>query len=42
MGLESAKKEADKLTKEALMILDSFDESDFLKALTIELLDRRK
>ena len=42
MGIESAKKEADKLTKEALMILDSFDESDFLKALTIELLDRRK
>lgn len=42
MGLEKAKAEADRLTSEALEILDSFADSDFLRALTAELLDRRK
>lgn len=42
LGIENAKKEADKLTKEALDILDSFNDSDFLKELTKELLDRKK
>ena len=42
MGIEKAKAEADKLTEEALAILDKFSGSEFLKALTTELLDRRK
>ena len=42
MGIEKAKQEADSLTREALGILDSFPDSEFLKALTAELLDRRK
>jgi len=42
MGVEKARNEADKLTKEALGILDDFSGSDFLMALTAELLDRRK
>lgn len=42
MGIEKAKKEADTLTCEALEILNRFQDSDFLKALTAELLDRRK
>lgn len=42
MGIEKAKHEADSLTREALGILDSFPDSEFLKALTAELLDRRK
>lgn len=42
MGIEKAKEEADRLTGEAMALLDKFDGSDFLKALTMELLDRRK
>ena len=42
MGIEKAKQEADSLTHEALEILDLFPDSEFLKALTAELLDRRK
>ena len=42
MGIEKAKQEADSLTNEALEILDLFPDSEFLKALTAELLDRRK
>lgn len=42
MGIEKAKAEADRLTCEALEILKAFPESDFLRALTSELLDRRK
>lgn len=42
MGIEKAKKEADILTREAFEILDSFPDNEFLKALTMELLDRRK
>lgn len=42
MGIEKAKEEADRLTGEAMALLDKFDDSDFLKALTMELLDRRK
>lgn len=42
MGIENAKAEADKLTSEALEVLDAFRDSGFLKALTTELLDRRK
>lgn len=42
MGIENAKAEADKLTSEALEVLDAFQDSGFLKALTSELLDRRK
>ena len=37
-----AKQEADSLTNEALEILDLFPDSEFLKTLTAELLDRRK
>ena len=42
MGIEKAKQVADSLTNEALEILDLFPDSEFLKALTAELLDRRK
>ncbi|MDD6082688.1 MAG: polyprenyl synthetase family protein [Oscillospiraceae bacterium] len=42
MGIEKAKQEADSLTNESLEILDLFPDSEFLKALTAELLDRRK
>ncbi|MBQ5336859.1 MAG: polyprenyl synthetase family protein [Oscillospiraceae bacterium] len=42
MGIEKAKEEADVLTGEAMALLENFDGSDFLKALTMELLDRRK
>ena len=42
MGIEKAKQEADSLTNEALEILDLFPDSEFLKALTAELLYRRK
>lgn len=42
MGIEKAKQEADSLTNEALEILDLFPDSEFLKTLTAELLDRRK
>ena len=42
MGIEKAKEEADRLTGEAMALLENFDGSDFLKALTMELLDRRK
>lgn len=42
MGIEKAKQEADSLTNEALEILDLFPDSEFLKTLTVELLDRRK
>lgn len=39
-GLEKAKNEAKRLTDEALCILDSFENSGFLKDLTLMLLDR--
>ncbi|MBR3534922.1 MAG: polyprenyl synthetase family protein [Oscillospiraceae bacterium] len=42
MGIEKAKEEADVLTGDAMALLENFDGSDFLKALTMELLDRRK
>lgn len=41
MGIEKAREEAGKLTAEALELLDSFSDSGFLRALTMELLDRR-
>ena len=42
MGLEKSKDEAEKLTNEAISILDNFENSDFLKELTMELLTRKK
>lgn len=40
-GIENARKEADRLTSEALEILQSFDNNEFLTELTNELLSRR-
>ncbi|MFA5658128.1 MAG: polyprenyl synthetase family protein [Oscillospiraceae bacterium] len=40
LGLEKSKLEANRLTKEAVAVLDNFDDSDFLKELTLMLLDR--
>lgn len=42
MGIENAKNEADRITSEALEILGTFSGSEFLSALTEELLERRK
>lgn len=42
LGIEKAKEEADALTREAFEILESFPDNEFLKDLTMELLDRRK
>lgn len=42
LGLEKSYDEAKRLTAEALECLDSFEDNDFLKDLTISLLDRRK
>ncbi len=41
MGIERAKEEAERISREALDILDSFEDSEFLRALTMELLDRK-
>ncbi len=41
LGLDRSYIEAQKLTEEALAILDSFDDSEFLKELTKQLLSRR-
>lgn len=41
-GIEKAKKTAKLLTEEALEILDGFENSDFLKQMTIKLLNRNK
>jgi len=40
-GIENAQQEADRLTYEALEILQSFDNNEFLTELTKELLARR-
>lgn len=42
VGLEAAKKKAEQLTGEALDILDNFDNNQFLKQLTLKLLNRNK
>lgn len=42
VGTEKAKEKAELLTQEALAILDSFENSDFLKKFTVELLNRNK
>ena len=42
VGTEAARKTAEQLTNQALTLLDGFSESDFLKQLTIKLLDRNK
>lgn len=42
MGVEKARQEADRITSEALEILDDFDDNEFLKELTRELLCRKK
>ncbi len=42
MGIDNARHEADKITSEALDILRSFQDSDFLVDLTNTLLDRKK
>ena len=42
VGLDTAKKTAEQLTKEALTLLDEFTDNDFLKQLTIKLLNRSK
>ncbi|MGN1133955.1 MAG: polyprenyl synthetase family protein [Oscillospiraceae bacterium] len=41
MGLENSEKEAQKLTEDALMYLEKFDNNDFLAELTASLLSRR-
>ena len=41
MGLENSEKEAKKLTEDALMYLEKFDNNDFLAELTESLLSRR-
>ena len=41
MGLEGSKNTAQQLTDEALGYLDEFDDNDFMRELTIDLLDRR-
>lgn len=41
-GLEAAKKKAEQLTREALDILDNFDNNQFLTQLTLKLLNRNK
>lgn len=42
VGLETAKKEAQRLTEEAYAILDDFNNCEFLKQLTLKLLNRNK
>ena len=42
VGIETARKTAEKLTNQALTLLDEFPGSDFLRQLTIKLLDRNK
>ena len=42
VGLDSARKTAEQLTNDALTLLDGFPDNDFLKQLTIKLLDRNK
>lgn len=42
VGLEGAKEKAKQLTNEALEILDKFDNIEFLKQLTLKLLNRNK
>ena len=42
VGIETARKTAEQLTSEALSLLDEFPDSDFLRQLTIKLLDRNK
>ena len=42
VGPETAKKTAERLTNEALTLLDEFADSDFLKQLTLKLLNRNK
>lgn len=42
VGIEAARKTAEQLTNQALTLLDEFPDSDFLKQLTIKLLDRNK
>lgn len=42
VGIETARKTAEQLTNQALALLDFFPGSDFLKQLTIKLLDRNK
>ena len=41
-GVETARKTAERLTNQALTLLDEFPNSDFLRQLTIKLLDRNK
>lgn len=42
VGIEAARKTAEQLTNQALTLLDEFPGSDFLRQLTIKLLDRNK
>ena len=42
VGLAAAQKTAETLTNEALTLLDEFPDSDFLKQLTVQLLNRNK
>ena len=42
VGLDTARKTAEQLTNDALTLLDGFTDNDFLKQLTIKLLDRNK
>ena len=42
VGLDTARKTAEQLTNDALTLLDGFTDNDFLKQLTIKLLDRSK
>lgn len=41
LGIEGAQKEADRLTEQALLILEQFDDNEFLRDLTEYLLHRR-
>ena len=41
LGIEGAQKEADRLTEQALLILEQFDDNEFLRGLTEYLLHRR-
>lgn len=42
LGIDGAKEKASRLTEKALSILDGFNDCDFLKQLTIKLLNRNK
>ena len=42
VGVEPARKTAEQLTNQAMTLLDAFPDSDFLRQLTIKLLDRNK